>query len=125
MSFYTVTSEASDFSLDDITVKYYNPDVLTVRFHISGGDGVEDLKFEVVCRDISDDHIIASTSGTMDIDGIGSSATNSTTILSSDLVLGVLKWDNVPSGDQTIKAVINLDDIVLDTESFFVDLRNN
>ena len=124
MSFYTTMNEASDFSVEDVTVKYYNPDELTVRFFITGGDGSEDLKFEFICRDINGDHIYASTSGTMKVDGIGSSATNSTTIQSSGLVIGILKWENVPSGDQTIKAVITLDDIVLDTESFFVELRN-
>ena len=124
LSFYTTSYEASDFSISDLRVKYYNADELTVRFFITGGTGSNDLKFEFICRDEFGDHIYASTPGTMTIDGVGSAATNSTSIQSSGLVIGVLKWNNVPSGAQTIKAIINLDDIVLDTESFFVELRD-
>jgi hypothetical protein len=123
ISLYDVTYESTDFTLEDISVKYYDRDELIIKFFISGGDGSKDLRFEFVCRDETDAHIYASTSGTMLLEAIGYALTNSTSIGSGDLVMGVLVWADIPSGTQQIRATVDLTDIVLDTESFFIDLR--
>ncbi len=123
LSLYDLTYEATSFVMDDIKVKYYDADELIVKFYLSGGDGVKDLSLEFICRDMSKDHINATASGTMYLEAVGAAVTNSTTIHTGDLVVGVLHWDDVPSGNQVIKAVISLDNIVIDTESFFVDIR--
>ena len=125
ISIYTSEYQATDFTLIDIKVKYYEPDELEVRFYLSGGDGVKDLRFEFICRDTNDDHISSAGSGTMLVEAIGDSVTNSTTISNGDLVKGILIWHDFPSGDQQIKATITLQDIVLETESFFIDLRQS
>ncbi|MCW4013013.1 MAG: hypothetical protein NWF07_08485 [Candidatus Bathyarchaeota archaeon] len=122
-SIYTTTYVSSDFSVDDIRVKYFDPDELSIWFYISGGDGAKDLRFEFICLDGSDDLIYSSTSGTMLVEAVGTTLTNSTSISNGGLVSGVLTWSDVPSGDQAIKAVITLDNIVTDTESFHIELR--
>ena len=122
-SIYTTTYVSSDFSVDDIRVKYFDPDELSIWFYISGGDGAKDLRFEFICIDGSDDLIYSSTSGTMSVEAVGTTITNSTSISNGDLVSGALTWSDVPSGDQKIKAIITLDNIVTDTESFHIELR--
>ena len=123
ISIYQTTYTDSDFSIDDLQVKYYTSDKLTVHFYISGGDGFKDLSFSFLCRDSNDDPIFASTSGTMQIQGIGHTLPNSTSLNIGDLVEGVLLWEDVPAGDQEIKAIITLDNIATDTESFNIELR--
>jgi hypothetical protein len=123
ISLYDVNYESTDFNLEDISVKYYDEDKLVVRFYVSGGDGSKDLKLEFICRDEYTNHIYASSSGTIQMDAVGDTLTNSTSIDSGDLVMGILIWTDIPSGTQQIKATIDLTDIVLDTESFFIDLR--
>jgi len=123
ISIYTTTYTDSDFSIDDVKVKYYTSDELTVNFYISGGDGSKDLTFSFICRDESDDPIYASTSGTLTIQGVGYTPLNSTSLNIGDLVEGVLLWDDVPTGDQAIKAIITLNSIATDTESFSIELR--
>ena len=123
ISIYTTTYTDSDFSIDDVKVKYYTSDELTVHFYISGGDGSRDLTFSFICRDSSDDPIFASTSGYLQIQGVGYTPLNSTSLSIGDLVEGVLFWDDVPTGDQVIKAIITLDNIATDTESFSIELR--
>jgi len=123
ISIYQTTYTDSDFSIDDVKVKYYTSDELTVHFYISGGDGSMDLTFSFICRDPSDDHILASSSGTLQIQGVGYTPLNSTSLSIGDLVEGVLIWDDVPTGDQAIKAIITLDNIATDTESFSIELR--
>jgi hypothetical protein len=123
ISIYTTTYTDSDFSIDDVKVKYYTSDELTVNFYISGGDGSKDLVFSFICRDASDDPIYTSTSGTLTIQGVGYTPLNSTSLNIGDLVEGVLLWDDVPTGDQAIKAIISLDNIATDTESFSIELR--
>ena len=123
ISIYTTTYSDSDFSIDDVKVKYYASDELTVHFYISGGDGSRDLAFSFVCRDSSDDPIFASTSGSLQIQGVGYTPLNLTSLSIGDLVEGVLHWGDVPTGDQAIKAIITLDNIATDTESFSIELR--
>jgi hypothetical protein len=125
ISLYTSTYQATDFSVDDLQVKYYNANELAVRFYISGGDGVKDLRFEFICRDESDVHIYSTTSGTMVVEAVGAGVTNSTTIENGDLVGGVLHWNDVPAGNQQIKAIISLQNIAVDTYSFYIGLRQN
>jgi len=123
ISLYDVNYESTDFNLEDISVKYYDEDKLVVRFYVSGGDGSKDLKLEFICRDEYTNHIYASSSGAIQMDAVGDTLTNSTSIDSGDLVMGILVWTDIPSGTQQIKATIELTNIVLDTESFFIDLR--
>jgi len=122
-SIYTTNYVSSDFSVDDIRVKYFDPDELTVWFYISGGNGAKDLRFEFICIDGSDNLIYSGTSGTMYVEAVGTAITNSTSISNGALVSGVLTWSDVPSGDQKIKAVITLEGIVTQTESFHIELR--
>ncbi len=123
ISIYTTTYSDTDFSIDDVKVKYYASDELTVHFYVSGGDGSRDLTFSFICRDASDDHIFASTSGTLQIQAVGYTSSNSISLSSGDLVEGILLWEDVPAGDQEIKAIIALDNIATDTESFNIELR--
>ncbi len=124
-SVYKTQYSATDFSVDDLQVKYYTADELIVRFYISGGDGAKDLRFEFICRDNSGAHIYSATTGTMLVEAIGDTATNSTSIGNGDLVIGVLHWNDVPAGNQQIKATISLQDIAADTYSFYIELRQN
>ena len=122
-SIYTTDYVESDFSIDDLTVTYYDADELTVQFYISGGDGAKDLIFKFICRDSDDELIYSTSTGTMTLEAVGSVITNSTSLDSGDLVIGELHWSDVPVGDQRIKAKITLDNIVLDTESFHIELH--
>ena len=123
-SYTTVQYTSSIFTVNELDVKYYNPDELTLYLTISGGDGSQDLHVEFICRDVNEDHIYAGDSGSIYIEVIGDSLTNTISINQNDLILGYIDWVDVPSGIQEIKATIDLTDIVLDTESFFVELRD-
>lgn len=123
ISIYSTSYVATDFTVDDVTIRYYTPDELTVYFHLSGGDDAQDLDFEFICRDASGDHIYSSANGTLLIQAVGYPISNSTSIGNGDLVTGVLTWSAVPSGSQKIKAVITLDNIAVDTESFYIGLK--
>ena len=122
-SVYKTQYSESDFDVNDVKVKYHTPGELTIHFYISGGDGFRDLTFSFICKDASDDHIFANTSGSLQIQGVGYTPLNSTSLNNGDLVEGVLIWNDVPTGDQAIKAIITLDNIATDTESFRIELR--
>lgn len=121
---YTVSPVSSDFSFESLRVKYYDPDELMIWFDFSGGNGASDLRLEIVCRDESGNRIFASTSGTVTLEALDKTVTNQTIIQEHGLVEGVLRWYDVPSGTQRVKIVFVLEDIVLDTENFFIELRN-
>jgi len=123
---YNIETSASDFVFDDLKIKYYEKDKLTIKFYIHGGDGSKDLRFEFICRDSSGDKLYSSssTAGSVTIQDEAGSVSNTTTINNGDLVGSVLKWNDVPSGNQVIKAVIQLEDVVLDTWMFYVEMRN-
>lgn len=129
ISIYDTSYEVPDFKVDDVRVKYFDADELTVWFYISGGNGERDLRFEFICRDSDGDLMYANSTGSIMVETAGYSfgdpdyQTNSTSLSSGDLVLGVLEWSDVPSGDQRIKSVIDLDGIAVDTESFHIELR--
>jgi len=125
ISLYDVTYDSADFQVDGIKIRYYTRDELIIWFDVSGGDGAQDLTFEFICRDISNDHIYATSSGSMEINAVGYTITNSTSLAVDDLVKGVLYWPDVPSGVQKIKAVVSLTNIAQDTESFFIGLHQN
>ncbi|MBN2334076.1 hypothetical protein JXL21_00855 [Candidatus Bathyarchaeota archaeon] len=125
ISVYRVSATQSDFTFQEVTVKYYTENELTVRFYLSGGDGQKDLRFEFICLDANGDKVYASSSqGTLSMQAVGYQPNNSTALDTGDLVKGVLKWPDVPSGAQQIRAVIQLEDIVPVTEQFFIELRN-
>ena len=41
----------SDFKIENVSVKYSDPDFLSVVFSFSGGDGYSSLRFEFYCLD--------------------------------------------------------------------------
>ena len=49
-SVYRTQYSESDFSIDDVEVKYYTSDELIVHFYVSGGDGSNDLTFSFICH---------------------------------------------------------------------------
>ena len=125
ISVYKVSATQSDFTFQEVTVKYYTEDELTVRFYFSGGDGQKDLKFEFICLDSNGDKVYSTSSqGTLSMQAAGYQPNNSTVLETGNLVKGVLRWPDVPSGAQQIKAVIQLKDIVPVTEQFFIELRD-
>lgn len=123
---YNIDTSSSDFVFYELSVKYYEEDELTIKFNINGGDGVKDLRFEFICRDASGDKLYSSSSvaGSVTIQDESGSVSNTTTINNGDLVGSVLEWYDVPSGNQVIKAVIELEDVALDTWKFYVAMRN-
>lgn len=123
ISIYSTTYEVPDFKVDDVRVKYFDADELTVWFYISGNETGKDLLFEFICRDANGDLIKAGEPGNITIEAVNYPEINSTDLITGDLVMGILEWPDVPVGDQRIKAVIDLDGIAVETESFHIELR--
>ncbi len=123
ISIYDTSYEVPDFNVDDVRVKYFDADELTVWFYISGNKEGKDLRFEFICRNENGDLIEAGGNGNIVIEAVNYPEVNSTDLITGDLVMGVLEWPDVPVGDLKIKAVIDLDWIAVETESFHIELR--
>lgn len=124
ITLYDIDYTPTDFEITDVLVKYINDDKLQVDFSITGGDGLTDLRFIVKCQDIDHNTLISTAdSGQLQLLALGSSSSNSTTINIGEEISGSLFWGSVPTGTQNIRLVVELDDIYLDTWTFFVELR--
>jgi len=129
-SVYGTSYEESDFDVVDIDVKYYSEDELTIYFDLSSPVNVDYLYFEFICRNSDGDFIETGLGETYDLEMQFTSGTPNEIIsnsggtgLSGD-VMGFLKLD-LDAGDYTIEAIISMDNIVVDTESFYVELKQN
>jgi hypothetical protein len=129
-SVYSTSYEESDFKITDIDVKYYTRDELTIYFDLSSQVDVDDLYFEFICRGSAGEFIETGNNETYDlvIDFISgtpnSILSNSEGTGQTGPVMGVFELD-LDAGDYTIEAIISLEDIAVDTESFYIELKQN
>ena len=119
-------SVESDFSLENVTVTYSDPDVLFVTFSFSGGDGYNSLRFEFYCQDEKKQNLVVDSGaeGVVTLSVVGFDIDTVVVVEEGDFVGGWIEWNNVPTGTHEISAVTNLKDIVLNTWNFCVKLEN-
>lgn len=126
ITFYDVDYVPSDYSLTDIRVQYISVDEMQVDFKINGGDGQEDLEFVVYCQDLDHVRLVSSStaSGTLSLLGLNSQSFETYSMNYGDEIGGSLIWEDIPSGDQIVRLNVQLENIYLDTWTFYIELRN-
>jgi hypothetical protein len=124
LTIYDIDYQPSTFKITNVEVKYNSGDELQTDFIITGGNGQNDLFFRVYCQDINHSRLLSAGSGTVQLFSIGASYSNSTVIGSGDFIGGSLVWPDVPSGSQKIRLYVILDNIYLDTWTFYAELRD-
>ena len=92
ISLYDVNYESSNFELNSMKIKYYEPDELIVKFYIDATASGKNLRFEFVCRDENAQHIEATTNGNISIVVTGGPSYPLIDISSGEEVMGVLQW---------------------------------
>jgi len=130
LSLYSTSYDSSDFDLDEIKLEYYNKDELTIWFYLSCDTPEDYLYFKFICMNAAGEQLKAQTSGTVMIEtaaypsGAQYNSSGTINLSPGDTVMGVLELKgSLPEGNYKLKAVINLDNVVVDTDSFHVELR--
>lgn len=124
LTVYDIDYTPSSFEITNVDVKYISKDELQVDFLITGGNTQNDLRFRVYCQDLNHNKLVSAGSGTAQLFSIGDSYSNSTVIGFGDFIGSSLLWSDVPSGTQKIRLYVVLDDIYLDTWTFYAELRD-
>jgi hypothetical protein len=66
----------------------------------------------------------STSSGASSLLGVGSPTLENYTINLEDEIGGEFLWENIPSGEQVIRLIVQLEDIYLDTWTFSVEHRD-
>jgi len=94
----------SDFKIENVSVKYSDPDVLFVTFSFSGGDGYNSLRFEFYCLDEAKQNLVVGSDaeGSVTLNVEGFDINNVVVVEEGDSIGGWIEWHNVPTGTHEV-----------------------
>ena len=100
----------SDFKIENVAIKYSDPDTLFVTFSFTGGDGNNSLRFEFYCLDEARQNLVVGSDaeGSVTLNVEDFDINNVVVVEEGDSVGGWIEWHNVPTGTHEVSTVTKL-----------------